>query len=401
MNRQPYESPDRWWAPQLNPLVVRLMRPVRRRILRRGQGIVELQTAGVENLQAALAGSSGVLITPNHSFHYDSYVLMQASDEVNRPFHFMTAWQVFAMSRWFDRWLLQKHGCFSVDRESSDLRAFRAGVEILQAGEPLVVFPEGDVYHTNDRVTPFRDGAAALALTAAKRSERRIVCVPCALKTWYLDDPRPGMMDLMRQLEESLHWRPRPDLPLVERVMRFAEGMLALKEIEYLREPREGSVPQRVRYLAETILAGLEQARGMPVGAHHIPERVKELRRRAIKDREQPDLTPEVQERLDHEFEDLFFVIQLYSYPGDYAAERPTVERLAETLDKFEEDVFRAVYPSFRGRRRAMVRFGTPIEVTRNGEQRRSAAELTDLLEAQVQVLLNECSSEVEFAAAN
>ncbi|HVW02842.1 MAG TPA: glycerol acyltransferase, partial [Planctomycetaceae bacterium] len=126
-----------------------------------------------------------------------------------------------------------------------------------------------------------------------------------------------------------------------------------------------------------------------------------ELRRRAIKDREQPELTSEAAERLDHEFEDLFFVIQLYSYPGDYAVEKPSIERLAETLDKFEEDVFRAVYPSIRGRRRAMVRFGPPIEITRNGEQRRSAAELTDLLEAQVQVLLNECSASVELAAAN
>ena len=39
--------------------------------------------------------------------------------------------------------------------------------------------------------------------------------------------------------------------------------------------------------------------------------------------------------------EDLFFVIQLYSYPGDYVAEKPSIERIAETLDKFEEDVLR------------------------------------------------------------
>jgi len=43
--------------------------------------------------------------------------------------------------------------------------------------------------------------------------------------------------------------------------------------------------------------------------------------------------------------DDLFFVIQLYSYPGDYVAERPVIERIAETLDKFEEDVLQATYP--------------------------------------------------------
>src|SRR3712207_8394705 len=31
-------------------------------------------------------------------------------------------------------------------------------------------------------------------------------------------------------------------------------------------------------------------------------------------------------------------LVQLYSYPGDYLAERPTIERLAETVDKLEED---------------------------------------------------------------
>ena len=32
----------------------------------------------------------------------------------------------------------------------------------------------------------------------------------------------------MTRLEQAIHWRPRPDLPLNERVYRFAEGMLVL-----------------------------------------------------------------------------------------------------------------------------------------------------------------------------
>ena len=43
--------------------------------------------------------------------------------------------------------------------------AFRQAVEILQSRpNPLVIFPEGEVYHLNQRITPFREGPAAMAL---------------------------------------------------------------------------------------------------------------------------------------------------------------------------------------------------------------------------------------------
>ena len=39
---------------------------------------------------------------------------------------------------------------------------------LLRLKRPLVVYPEGEVYHTNDRLTPLREGAAMMALTAQK-----------------------------------------------------------------------------------------------------------------------------------------------------------------------------------------------------------------------------------------
>ena len=44
------------------------------------------------------------------------------------------------------------------------------------------------------------------------------------------------------------------------------------------------------------------------------------------------------QKTLYAELDDTFFVGQLFSYPGNYVAESPTIERVAETIDKFEED---------------------------------------------------------------
>jgi 1-acyl-sn-glycerol-3-phosphate acyltransferase len=378
----------------MTPWLVRLWRPLINRDLKRGQRIVELDIAGIEHLQRALKDGAGVLVTPNHSFHYDSYVLIEASHRVGTPFHFLTAWQVFAMGKWHEQLMLQWHGCFSINREAADLAAFKTAVEILRSGpHPLVIFPEGDIYHNNDQVTPFRDGAAAIAMSAAKKAERPIVCIPCALKCFYLDDPTPRLKELMTRLEEAIHWRPRPDLPLNERLYRFADGMLALKELEHLGQPQSGPLKERTVRLADTVLARLESRHKVPNKGGIIPERVKEVRRAVIKAVEQDGQAAEMKEQLTADMDDLFFVIQLFSYPGDYVAQRPTIERIAETLDKFEEDVLQADYPGIRGTRRAIARFGEPIPVPKERDGKGTVEQWTDLVESRVQGLLDEINT--------
>jgi len=381
----------------MTPWLVRLWRPLINSTLRRDQKIVELDIAGVEHVQQALKDGAGVLITPNHSFHYDSYVLIEASHRVGRPFHFLSAWQVFAMSKWFEQLVLQWHGCYSINREGADLAAFKNSVEILRSSpHPLVIFPEGDIYHNNDRVTPFRDGAAAIAMSAAKKAERPVVCVPCALKCFYLEDPSEDLQQLMSRLEESVHWRPRTGLPLADRIYRFAEGALALKEYEYLGQPQTGSVPERAAGLADKLLARLEAKHAVPNKGGIVPERVKEVRRAVIKAIEQDGATDESVQKLAADMEDLFFVIQLFSYPGDYVAERPSIERIAETLDKFEEDVLKVDYPGIRGKRRAVLRFGEPIPVPKERDAKNTVETWTDLVESRVQGLLDRINAEVQ-----
>ena len=384
----------------MTPWLVRAWFPLMRREMKRVARITEVNLRGMEHLQAPLASGAGVLITPNHSFHYDSYVLGHAAQECRRPFHFLTAWQVFAMSTPFQRWVMQRHGCYSIDRESADLGAFKRSVEILRSHPcPLVIFPEGDIYHTNDRIMPFREGSATIALSAAKRADRPIVIVPAAIQCRYVDDPTPGLLELMSRLEQAVHWRPRPDLTLVQRIYRFAEGMLALKELEYLGHPQAGTVPERTRSLANQILSAKEQRFHIQPQSDSIPERVKELRRQFIQQLEKPDLTPQSHGELKRDMEDLFLVIQLYSYPGDYVMAHPTVERIAETLDKFEEDILKVTYPKPRGTRHATVTFGAPIPVAADRGSRDVAALLTTQIEQQIQSLLNQGRSEVPISS--
>ena len=108
---------------------------------------------------------------------------------------------------------------------------------------------------------------------------------------------------------------------------------------------------------------------------------------------EQGTDSPDEQAALDRDLEDLFFVIQLYSYPGDYVAEKPVLERIAETLDKFEEDVLRADYPSVRGNRHVVVQFGEPLTVPNGREGKPGVADWTDRFEQGVQRLLDEINA--------
>jgi 1-acyl-sn-glycerol-3-phosphate acyltransferase len=400
MNRQPYQTPPKIWPHRMTPWLVRLWGPMRRRTLLRKQRMVRLDVQNAEPVRQLLADGAGVLLTPNHSFHYDSYVLMEAARQLGRPVHFMTAWQVFAMSGWFESWMLQRHGCFSIDRESNDMGAFRTTVEILNnSPSPLVIFPEGDIYHINDRVMPFREGAAAMAMSAARKGTRKIVCVPVALKCWYVQDPLPELGKLMTRLEDHFMMRPRPDLSFTERVYRFGGVALSIKELDYLGASRSGLLPERIAHLAEQIVAGLEKRYNLSPKGHPMPERVKEVRRNIIRKQEKEDLSLEERGNLAGEMEDLFFVVQLFSYPGNYVAEKPTIERLAETLDKFEEDVFRVSLPGVRGARRVVVRFGDPIEVSKEREGRDAVTRFTDLLETKVQTLLDQINATAAPAA--
>jgi hypothetical protein len=86
---------------------------------------------------------------------------------------------------------------------------------------------------------------------------------------------------------------------------------------------------------------------------------------------------------------DLFFAIQLFSYPGDYVVEDPSIERIAETIDKMEEDVLGVKTATIRGSRKATVTLGEPIPVPSGRKEQLSATELTRLLEARVQGLLS------------
>ena len=201
MNPYQMTAPPRRWDPKLSPFIVNLMKGVSRKKAQQACKLVDVKIENVEVIQEAVKANQGVLITPNHSTHADPYAMNEVSYLANMPFYFMATWNIFDVQGKIGQWILQKHGVFSVDREGTDRKAMEIAQDILKNKKHrLVIFPEGEVYHCNDRVTPFREGAAALSVFAARKSERPIVAIPCAMKYRYTKDPTPELLELISVL---------------------------------------------------------------------------------------------------------------------------------------------------------------------------------------------------------
>ncbi|MGB7324159.1 MAG: 1-acyl-sn-glycerol-3-phosphate acyltransferase, partial [Rubripirellula sp.] len=354
MNRYRMRFAPQVWTPALSPTIVNWLRGMRTRQCDREVRISQIGVSGDGIVRSHLDRGDGVMIMPNHSSHADPYVIYSAADRIGTPLYLMATWHVFHDKSRLVQWLLRKHGCFSVDREANDIGAFKLASSLMQdKPEPLVIFPEGEIYHCSDRVTPFREGAAAIAVAAARKATRRIVCVPCAISYRYEDDPTDSLVETMGELEESIFWRRQTGRPLDERIYRFAEALLAVKELEYLGETRSGRLPQRIRDLGDFILDAVEARHELSGGDKSIPERVKAARKTIIGKRTEDSVSDEAKRTLDDDLEDLFLVVQSFSYPGDYVVDRPSIERMAETIDKFEEDVLQKFTASIKARRSA------------------------------------------------
>jgi 1-acyl-sn-glycerol-3-phosphate acyltransferase len=392
MDRLPYHTPPRWWAPNLRPPFIRILRPLRVFFRqRRREKVLAVDVRGLDHLRGALAAGQGVMIAAKHSGHADAFVFLAAGDRVGCPFYYMVGWQVFQLLGPLARWVLCRHGSFSVDRESYDVRAFRQAVDIVQhSRHPLVVFAEGEVYHNGERVAPLRPGAAAVALTAAKRGDRPVVAIPAAIRYQFIADPMPYLTALTTRLERHLLATPRPGLPLAQRLYHVAEAVLALRELHHLGAVQTGPYDERTASLADAILRRLEEAYGVPAREADVPGRATQLRHVLIQETERLPPGDARRQALQEAFADIEAAIQLYSYTDDYAYEEQSVERLAEIVDKYEEDVLGKPMALAHTPRRAVIQFGAPVEVPPRSGGKEAARLLTETLQQRLQGLVDE-----------
>jgi 1-acyl-sn-glycerol-3-phosphate acyltransferase len=337
--------------------------------LRRKHRVREVQVSGQgQAVPEHYRRGDALLFTPNHSDHADPHVLMHLSRRFRIPIHFMAAREVFEVNWGIQGRFLQRAGVFSIDREGSDLRAIKEALRIMAEGRfPLVLFPEGEIFHLNELLTPLNEGAATIALRTARRPEgtgagsRQVLLVPTAMRYRYAEDIRPTFGPALDRLEAYLHWPARSHEDPVERIYRFGEAMLGLKEMQWLGHTLSGPLPERVSQFRELLVRGVEESLGRTQGTGPHPERIRRLRghlRSLILTTPAPPA--EVLQAHYQTLDRLYLAVQLYGYPAQYVRTRPSQERLAETILKFQEDIF----GEYRvpGWRRVEVCFCEPID---------------------------------------
>lgn len=396
MRRLRNDLPYRFRPPKLQNWLRPMGLAVNRTVhLARKYQIGKIEAQGFEDVRQLNEAGHAVLLAPNHSDHSDPHVVMEIIHRHGMRALFMAAREIFEASP-LASWALQSMGVFSVDRDGPDLSAIKTAITLLETGsDPLVIFPEGEIYHHHRRLDPLNEGVASILLKAAGRmpAGRNAYLVPVGLRFYHDSSVEGTFCERLSRLEDRIGWTPKPLMPVDERILRLGNGVLALKETEYLSYAGVGGVQERLTHLCDSLLAIVEGRYPRDAKAVTPPERVRALRyriRRRLLDVGQPPAQSEREVLLD-DLDRVFTALQAHSYIGDYLLEDPTLDRRAETVLKLEEDLFG--FPTYPVTRTVCVIAGEAIPVTEmlaNGvlPAKGGALLLTEILENRLGDLL-------------
>ena len=120
----------------------------------------KIKVTGQENLPT----TGSVILAPTHRSYWDALLVAHATGRgvTGRDPRFMVS---VDHCKGLKGWFIRRLGGFPVDTKRPAITTLRHGVEILQQGEMLVIFPEGDIYREG-YVHPLKPGIGRLALSA-------------------------------------------------------------------------------------------------------------------------------------------------------------------------------------------------------------------------------------------
>jgi 1-acyl-sn-glycerol-3-phosphate acyltransferase len=306
----------------------------------RAFGVEQVQFNGLERLRASFAAGHGVMLTPNHCRPCDPFIILALLAQEGRSAYSMASWHLFKQS-WMQTWFLRHAGVFSVYREGLDRESLRLAFELLaEAKRPLVLFPEGVVTRSNDRLINLMEGTSFIARNAAKaRGDKgNVVVHPVAIRYLHDGDTNVAVAAVLLDIERRLSWRARPDLPILERIAKVGDALLALKEIEHLGAQQPGNLADRIDRLVDHLLVPLEQEWRKGKREDNVVARVKALRIAIVPDLASGDLNETERAKRWRHLEDCYLAQQLSLYPRGYLDDA-TPERLLETVERFDEDL--------------------------------------------------------------
>jgi 1-acyl-sn-glycerol-3-phosphate acyltransferase len=122
-----------------------------------------IEVMGAENLPA----TGPFILAPVHRSRWDPFMLYCAV--MGRVLFFMTSHEEVVG---LQGWLMRRMGAFPIDVQRPSPSVIRCCRELIDLGEALVIFPEGNLfYYAPGEVHPLKPGVAWLALNCQKSSK--------------------------------------------------------------------------------------------------------------------------------------------------------------------------------------------------------------------------------------
>lgn len=365
-------------------------------LLRKQHGVVDHECRNLDRLRKSIEEGHGIMLTPNHPRTADPISMYFLCRETPASMYTMASWHLFNQSA-FTTFMVRLMGAFSVNREGLDRTAVDYAINVLvDAERPLLIFPAGATSRTNDQLMTFMDGPAFIARTAAKRRAKnggKVVVHPIGIKYLFQGDIEAMGNEVMTELESQLSWSPTPDVPLIDRIVKVGSALLTLKELEFNVCPELGStLRQRQTNMVNRLLFPLEMEWLGSEQTGGVQSRVKNLRMKIFPDisRNKVD-TAERTRRLRH-LEQTFLAQQIDCYPEKYITELPSVDRLMETMEKFEEDLNGKC--RIHGQLKVILDVGESIEVSTKRDRTAESDPLMATIRERLQENLRELQHE-------
>ena len=390
------DLPYEFVPPKPNGLIIALAQVINRRIALPGRNhlVTDLELRGVEAFAEA-KGEQGarIVLLPNHSTHSDPEIMTEVCRRLGVVPSFMAAYDVFARSK-LRAWVMPRLGAFSVDREGSDRKSMKCASDIIAAGKyPLVLFPEGNVYLCNDRVTPFAEGAAYIALRAQKEigAAAPVYAVPVSIKFTFVEDVRERVLSELNEVAELFATALDRQASVTDEIKRISLTALArfLRQRGYLPSENDQLADRQIEDAVSQILGSLESKMELKMReSDDLPTRVRKIRAAIHGVRTDPGR--EVDHRAASRWADeAMLALRILGYHGGYTIDDPTLDRVAETVARLREDVTSKLLPP-DGKRRCVVQLGTPIDLRDRleafqGKARQAIGGLTEKCENAVQ----------------
>jgi 1-acyl-sn-glycerol-3-phosphate acyltransferase len=362
------DKPYKFVPPKQSHIWPKLIRPILPWLIKKYHGIESTEFIGAHKLKSSIDAGHGIVLAPNHCRPCDPMILSLIPAALSQPLYIMASWHLFMQGPLLSL-ILPRMGAFSMYREGLDREALKfAGQVLTEAKRSLVIFPEGVISRTNDRLNNLMEGTVFIARTAAKQraamqNPGKVVIHPVAIRYFFDGDIDQAVEPVLEEIEKRLSWSPQTHKSVEDRIYLIGDALLSLKEIEYFGEAQKGLFADRTKALIDQLLVPLEtEWLKKTTTEPDVVLRVKALRAAILPEMVSGEISETERSRRWKQLADLYLAQQLHFYPPDYFSTPPTKEQILETVERFEEDLTDTVRT--HSPIRAVVEIGDPIEVS-------------------------------------